>query len=80
VTQGTLVGVACCNAIFYTVRAAHLLHHQTSGNLDSKGAGHIDTLTLAEFQKLRPLMQLGYRIMHNPVFLLTVGDLFHLQA
>ena len=51
----------------------HAQHHATSGNLDRRGAGDIDTLTVEEYQKLTTLGRLRYRIYRNPLFLFGLG-------
>ena len=54
-------------------RHAHAVHHATSGNLDRRGIGDIDTLTVREFRQLSPARQALYRLSRNPIFLLGVG-------
>jgi omega-6 fatty acid desaturase (delta-12 desaturase) len=49
------------------------MHHAGSGNLNKRGVGDIDVLTVREYQKLSPVGKLHYRIMRNPVFLLCIG-------
>ena len=55
----------------------HAQHHATSGHLDKRGVGDIETLTVAEWKKLSPLGKLGYRIYRNPIFLFGVGVPFY---
>ena len=54
-------------------RHAHAIHHASSGNLDERGIGDVDTLTVAEFAQLSRGRQLLYRVSRNPVFLLLIG-------
>jgi omega-6 fatty acid desaturase (delta-12 desaturase) len=54
-------------------RHAHAIHHATSGNLDKRGIGDVDTLTVREFQQLSRWRQRAYRLMRNPFFLLGLG-------
>lgn len=54
-------------------RREHAQHHAASGNLDRRGAGDIDTMTVAEYQALPPLGKLRYRIYRNPLFLFGLG-------
>jgi omega-6 fatty acid desaturase (delta-12 desaturase) len=58
-------------------RKTHAYHHAHSGDLDFRGFGDIDTLTVAEYRALAPMKRLGYRVYRNPLLLLTVGPLFH---
>ncbi len=54
-------------------RREHAQHHATSGNLDKRGSGDIDTMTVAEYQALSPLKKLRYKIYRNPVVLFGLG-------
>jgi acyl-lipid omega-6 desaturase (Delta-12 desaturase) len=47
----------------------HLTHHAYMGNLDRRGVGDIDTLTVREYLELPPLRRLGYRLMRQPLLL-----------
>lgn len=58
-------------------RRCHALHHASSSNLDRRGIGDVDTLTIEEYKALRPLQRLGYRIYRNPVFLIIIGGSLH---
>jgi acyl-lipid omega-6 desaturase (Delta-12 desaturase) len=55
--MGELLGWGACWG-FLTLtpydhwRESHAIHHATSGNLERRGIGDIDTLTVREFQKL----------------------------
>lgn len=54
-------------------RREHAQHHATSGNLDKRGAGDIDTMTVEEYRSLRTFGKLRYRIYRNPLFLFGFG-------
>ena len=54
-------------------RREHALHHAGSGNLDRRGVGDIETMTVAEYQALAPLGKLRYRLYRNPLFLFGLG-------
>ena len=58
-------------------RRLHALHHASSSNLDKRGYGDIDTLTVAEYNALPFLKRLGYRIYRNPFFLMAIGGPIH---
>lgn len=58
-------------------RRLHALHHASSSNLDRRGFGDIDTLTVEEYAALPRLRRLGYRIYRNPAFLLMIGGPIH---
>ncbi|MBX9758782.1 MAG: fatty acid desaturase [Beijerinckiaceae bacterium] len=62
-------------------KRTHALHHATCGNLDRRGIGDINTLTVSEYRSLSPLGRLGYRIYRHPLVLFGIGPayLFFLQ-
>jgi omega-6 fatty acid desaturase (delta-12 desaturase) len=62
-------------------RHSHNIHHAGSGNLDHRGLGDIDTLTVREYLALSRLGRLRYRIYRHPLVLFGIGPayLFLLQ-
>jgi omega-6 fatty acid desaturase (delta-12 desaturase) len=58
-------------------RKTHALHHATSGNLEHRGFGDIDTMTVAEYRSLSRWEQFKYRVYRHPVVLFLVGALLH---
>jgi omega-6 fatty acid desaturase (delta-12 desaturase) len=62
-------------------RRAHTLHHASTGNLDRRGIGDIDTLTVDEY-RARPFWgRLRYRAYRHPLVMFGIGPayLFFLQ-
>ena len=57
-------------------RRAHGIHHAASGNLDRRGIGDIDTLTVREYLALSRWRRLGYRLYRNPVVLFGIGPAY----
>jgi len=57
-------------------RQSHVLHHAGTGNLDARGFGDVDTLTVREFQALSPLKRFGYRVYRHPIVLLGLGPAY----
>lgn len=58
----------------YTLwQKAHAVHHGSSGNLDKRGIGDIDTRTVAEYRAMTFSQRLGYRIYRNPIVLIVIG-------
>ena len=57
-------------------RRSHALHHATTGNLDARGSGDIDTLTVREFFARSRFQRFFYRIYRNPVVLLGIGPAY----
>jgi acyl-lipid omega-6 desaturase (Delta-12 desaturase) len=51
----------------------HRVHHAHTGDLDHRGVGEINTMTLEEYQGASRLQRLGYRLYRNPLLLLLVG-------
>ncbi len=62
-------------------RRTHAIHHATSGNLDRRGIGDVDTLTVREYQALSWFGRLKYRLYRHPLVMFGVGPayLFLLQ-
>ena len=51
----------------------HALHHATSGNLDRRGIGDIETLTVDEYKALPARRRFMYRLYRNAVVMFAVG-------
>jgi len=62
-------------------RRTHALHHAGTGNLDRRGFGDINTLTVAEYRARSPLGRLAYRVYRHPLVLFGIAPslLFLLQ-
>jgi omega-6 fatty acid desaturase (delta-12 desaturase) len=54
----------------------HAIHHAHTGDLDQRGVGEINTMTLAEYESASRLRRLGYRLYRNPLLMLLVGPSF----
>jgi len=72
---GTIIGVLTLMPYAYW-RRTHAIHHKTSGNLDNRQLGDIDTLTVREYRSRTPLARLGYRLYRHPLILLTLGPFY----
>jgi omega-6 fatty acid desaturase (delta-12 desaturase) len=57
-------------------RRTHAMHHATSGNLDRRGLGAVETLTVAEYQARPLLKRLGYRLYRHPLVLFGLGPAY----
>ncbi len=77
---GRALGVATFTPYDYWKRN-HAIHHATSGNLDRRGIGDIETLTIAEYRARSLPGRIWYRIYRNPfvMFLFGPAYLFLLQ-
>lgn len=61
----------------YTVwKRAHAIHHSHSGNLDTRGIGDVDTLTVAEYQALTPWGRFTYRLYRHPFVMFGIGPAY----
>jgi omega-6 fatty acid desaturase (delta-12 desaturase) len=62
-------------------RRTHALHHATSGNLDRRGFGDVDTLTVDEYRARSIWRRLRYRLYRHPLVMFGIGPayLFILQ-
>jgi omega-6 fatty acid desaturase (delta-12 desaturase) len=57
-------------------RRSHAIHHAGSGNLERRGVGDIDTLTVREYLALPRWRQLGYRLYRNPLVMFGLGPAY----
>ncbi|WP_324827924.1 fatty acid desaturase [Qipengyuania zhejiangensis] len=57
-------------------RRSHALHHAGTGNLDARGFGDVDTLTVREFSERSFLQRLFYRLYRQPLVLLGIGPAY----
>lgn len=51
----------------------HAAHHASTGNLDRRGSGDVETWTVAEYQASAPLKKLVYRLFRNPFVMVLLG-------
>jgi omega-6 fatty acid desaturase (delta-12 desaturase) len=65
---GRVLGVITLTPYDYW-RRAHAAHHATSGNLDGRGIGDIETLTVREYSALTRWRRLAYRAFRHPLVL-----------
>jgi omega-6 fatty acid desaturase (delta-12 desaturase) len=72
---GRAIGVVTLTPYDYW-RRTHAIHHATSGNLDRRGLGVIEMLTVDEYLSLTPAKQLGYRLYRNPLVMFGLGPAF----
>jgi acyl-lipid omega-6 desaturase (Delta-12 desaturase) len=56
-------------------RHDHSLHHASSGDLDRRGHGDVDTLTVREYLALSWKGRLRYRLIRNPLVLFGLGPI-----
>jgi fatty acid desaturase len=57
-------------------RRKHAIHHSTSGNLDRRGIGDIDTLTVHEYLARSRWGRLRYRVYRHPLVMFGLGPAY----
>jgi omega-6 fatty acid desaturase (delta-12 desaturase) len=72
---GRVIGVLTLTPYDYW-RRTHAIHHATSGNLDRRWLGAVETLTVEEYQALPWIKRLGYRLYRNPAVMFGVGPAY----
>src|SRR3954462_5280527 len=69
---GRVLGVLTMTPYDYWKRN-HAIHHATSSNLDRRGIGDIETLTVEEYRSRSPLGRLFYRFYRNAIVMFGIG-------
>ena len=72
---GFVIGVFTLTPYHYW-RKIHAIHHATSGNLERRGFGDVDTLTVREYLARSRWRRLTYRLYRNPLVMFGVGPTF----
>jgi len=75
-TVGTIIGVLTLTPYHYW-KKTHALHHATSGKLEHRGFGDIDTLTVDEYLSRTRWQRFKYRVYRHPAVLFGVGAIAH---
>jgi acyl-lipid omega-6 desaturase (Delta-12 desaturase) len=57
-------------------RRTHAIHHSTSGNLDRRGIGDIDTLTVHEYLARSRWGRLRYLVYRHPIIMFGLGPAY----
>ena len=60
---------------YYRWRHDHAVHHATAGDLDRRGVGDVQTLTVGEYLALPRFQRFIYGFWRHPLILLTIGPL-----
>ena len=72
---GAALGVLVCTP-FALWRREHAIHHATAGDLDRRGVGDVQTLTIDEYRARPWWGRLGYRLFRNPFVMFGLGPLW----
>jgi omega-6 fatty acid desaturase (delta-12 desaturase) len=70
---GIITGLLTFTAYHYWTRD-HAIHHATAGDLDQRGVGDVETLTVREYLALSPFRRFIYRMMRNPLLMFGIGS------
>src|SRR3954447_11856412 len=76
------LGIACGVVVyspFHVWRHEHAVHHASAGDLDRRGRGDVETLTVAEWAVLSRRKRLAYRAFRNPLVMLGLGPIWALM-
>jgi omega-6 fatty acid desaturase (delta-12 desaturase) len=57
-------------------RWSHAVHHASSGNLEHRGIGDINTLTVREYLAMSRWGRFGYRLYRNPIVMFGLGPAY----
>ncbi|NDW07582.1 fatty acid desaturase [Jiella sp. 40Bstr34] len=69
---GRVIGVLTFTPYDYW-RRTHAIHHATAGNLDKRGIGDVDTLTVGEYRALSGWGRAKYRLYRHPAIMFGFG-------
>lgn len=72
---GRVIGVLTLTT-YDTWRHAHAIHHSSTGHLELRGIGDIDTLTVGEFQALSLWGRIRYRLYRHPLVMFGLGPAY----
>lgn len=72
---GRFLGILTITPYDYWQRS-HAIHHAGSGNLDHRGMGDIQTLTVSEYKAKSWFGRTLYRLYRNPITLFVIGPAY----
>lgn len=72
---GRIMGVFTLTPYDFWSRT-HAAHHATTGNLDKRGMGDIDTQTVSEYQAMSRWRRCLYRLYRHPIVMFGVGPAY----
>jgi acyl-lipid omega-6 desaturase (Delta-12 desaturase) len=72
---GRIIGVVTMTP-YQVWRHSHAKHHATSGHLEKRGFGDIDTMTVREYRAMGKWEKIGYRIYRFPLVMFVIGPVF----
>ena len=72
---GRAIGILTLTPYDYW-RRSHAMHHATSGALDRRSLGNIETLTVNEYLALPRIKRFGYWLYRHPIVMFGLGPAF----
>ncbi len=69
---GTICGILT-NTPYHQWTREHAIHHASSGDLNRRGVGDVNTLTVNEYLALSKFNRLRYRLYRNPLVTFGIG-------
>lgn len=72
---GRVLGILTLTPYDYWQRS-HAIHHASSGNLDHRGMGDIQTLTVEEYKSKSKFGRILYRVYRSPLVLFVIGPAY----
>ena len=72
---GRIIGVLTATPYDYW-RRTHAIHHATSGNLDRRTLGAVDTLTVEEYRARPWILRVAYRLYRHPLVMFGLGPVY----
>ena len=69
---GTICGILT-NTPYHQWTREHAIHHASSGDLNRRGVGDVNTLTVNEYLALSKFERLRYRLYRNPLVTFGIG-------
>ncbi len=72
---GRIIGVLTATPYDYW-RRTHAIHHATSGNLDRRTLGAVDTLTVEEYRARPWLLRVAYWLYRQPLVMFGLGPAY----
>jgi acyl-lipid omega-6 desaturase (Delta-12 desaturase) len=72
---GRVIGVLTLTP-YQAWRRSHAIHHASSGHLERRGIGDINTMTVAEYLGAGWWRRFGYRLYRNPIVMLGLGPAY----
>ncbi len=70
---GTITGILTFTP-YIRWRHDHAIHHATSSDLDRRGVGDVETMTVKEYMAAPWWKKAAYKITRNPILMFTIGS------